>query len=67
MHEMALRVSRDPSNICHTRVFVVGVEIEYVFDSQGRAKQVTAGGVNNTLWLACRSGCLVVDRTCQHG
>ena len=51
----------NPSNISHTGVPVVGMEIEDILDGYGCTKQVTGSGMYDALWLTGRSRCLIVD------
>ena len=48
----------DPTNVGHAGEFIVGVYIEDVFDGQGGAEEVSAGGVDDALGLSGRTGCL---------
>ena len=46
----------DPTNVGHAGEFIVGVHIEDVFDGQGGAEEVSAGGVDDALGFARRAG-----------
>ena len=51
-----LRVAGDPADVSHAREPVPRVDIKDVLDSQGGSKEVTGGGMDDTLWLASGSG-----------
>ena len=42
----------DPTNVGHAGEFIVGVHIEDVFDGEGGAEEVSAGGVDAALGLS---------------
>ncbi len=45
------RMTCDPPNIGHAGELVVRVHIEYIFDRHGRAEQIPASGMDDSLWL----------------
>lgn len=54
----------DPANINHAGEAVIGVDVDDVFDGEGSAEEVTAGGVDDTLWPAVQSAPLPCWRLC---
>jgi len=56
-------VASDPTNVSHAGKFVVRVDIENVFYSEGGAKKVSTSGMNNALWFSCGSGSLDMENS----
>jgi hypothetical protein len=54
-------MSSDPTDISHAGELVIWVDIENVFYSDGGAKEVSAGGMNDTLGFSCGSRSLNID------
>ena len=55
------RVAGDPADVSHASEAVVGVDVEYVFNGEGSAKEVPRRGVDDTLGLSGRARGLKKD------
>ena len=45
-------MTSNPTNVGHAREFVVWVNVEHIFESQGGTEEIASGRVHNTFWLA---------------
>ena len=61
MRGIRSRMPSYPSDISHTGIFVVGMEIEDVLDGDGCTKKVAGSGMYDALGLTCGSRCLIVN------
>lgn len=56
-----LRVSRDPTNICHASKLIIGMHIEHIFNGQSRTKKVASGGMYDSFGFTCRARSLYTN------
>jgi hypothetical protein len=57
-----ISVTGDPSDIGHAGELVVWVNVKDVFDGKLSSEEVSRGRVDNSFWLAGRSGGLVISQ-----
>ena len=50
-----VRVTGDPTNICHASKPIAGVNIKHMLHRQACSEQIASCCVHNTLWLSCRA------------
>lgn len=60
---MYTRVASDPTNVRHTGEPVFRVNVKDILDGHSRTKEITSGGVDDTLRLTGRTGSLHTNPT----